>query len=257
MARKRATRDNVVMLENALAANGAAMREGPQRKTWSRHDIKHLTPLTPTQRDMIHEFVNGNNVIAYGSAGTGKSFLSIYLALSEVFRHDSDFNKIIIVRSAVQTREMGHTPGTAEEKAAMYELPYAPIFSELIGRKSTYQDMKSAGVIEFHTTSFVRGVTWDDAIVIVDEVQSMSFHEINTIMTRLGTNSRIILCGDIKQNDLRYRKGDTSGMPKLLSVAKRMKQVSLVQFTKDDIVRSAFVKSWICAIEEDDEDNPS
>lgn len=254
MARKNAakttTRHNVYQLEQALLANGKAWQEGPvKRKSWTRHDIQHIKALTPPQHEMMHDFMEGRNIVASGSAGTGKTFVALYLALNEVLSPDSEADRIIIVRSAVPTREQGFVPGTLEEKAAIYEAPYEPMFADLMGRRNSYQDMKDAHLVEFQTTSFIRGVTWDNAVVIVDECQSMIFHELNTVMTRLGKDSRIILCGDLPQTDLR-KKHEVSGMDTMLKVVGRMGNMSNVVFTQHDIVRGEFVKQWIIACEE-------
>lgn len=254
MSRNRAKvspRHNVFQLERAATANAKAWEEGPtKRKTWSRHDLKHIQALTPTQHDMLHDYMEGNNLVAHGSAGTGKTFVALYLALNDMLSHDSEIDKIIIIRSAVPTRDLGFTPGTLEEKAALYEAPYQDMFTDLLGRSSTYQDMKDARRVEFQTTSYIRGVTWDNAVVIVDECQSMTFHEINTVMTRLGKNSRIIMCGDLPQTDLR-KKHEVTGMDVMLRITARMGHFSNIQFTHHDIVRSDFVKSWIIASEEE------
>ena len=151
--------------EVELLLNHKAIQEGPKRKTWSTHDLKSIKPLTPTQDEMFHAWFQGDHICAHGSAGTGKTFLALYLAFLEILETQNQ-NRIILVRSAVPTREVGHLPGTLEEKTALYELPYHDICWELFGRKTTYQDMKDAGVIEFMTTSFIRGLTWDNAIVI-------------------------------------------------------------------------------------------
>lgn len=250
MAKKRRNGRQAVVetLELALVNNGRAMEENQKRKRWSIHDIKKVKPLTPTQDDMFHAWYNNQHICAHGSPGTGKSFLSLYLAITEVLEKQQQ--RIIIVRSAVPTREVGFFPGTLEEKVSEYELPYHDIMYELIGRKSTYQDMKDAGLIEFKTTSFLRSLTWDNSIIIVDEAQNMSIHEINSIMTRLGENSRIMFLGDIKQTDLDGKKSGVTGMPEALKVIDIMKEFETVQFTKYDIVRSDFVKSWITASEE-------
>lgn len=240
---------NVVNMTEALMMNGRAMQEGPKRKTWTSHDLKNIKPLRPAQEDMVHDFLAGKNILAHGSAGTGKTFLAIYLALTELLHKDGQFDKIIIVRSAVPTRDMGFMPGSLTEKIALYELPYVDIFHDLFGRFSTYEDMKHSGLVEFTTTSYIRGLTWDNAIIIVDEVQNMEFHEINSIMTRVGMGTRIILAGDIPQTDLR-RKGERTGMDRLLDILKKMKDFSSIKFNHDDIVRSDFVKSWIIASEE-------
>lgn len=243
-------RGEVVKLTQALYLNGRAVQEGPKRKSWSRHDLRHIKPLTLAQEDFFRSFMDGQNIVAHGSAGTGKSFVGLYLALNEYFRMESQIEHIIIVRSAVPTRQLGYMPGDLNEKTALYETPYRDIIGDLFGKRSTYDDMKEAGVIQFMTTSFVRGLTWDNAIVLVDEAQDCNAHELNSIMTRLGENSRIIVCGDTKQNDLIHSKHDVSGLDVFMKAATKMSSVSLVQFTHSDIVRSQFVKDWIVAYEQ-------
>jgi phosphate starvation-inducible protein PhoH len=246
----RSKRNNEIeFLKEALWANGHAAEEGPKKKSWSTKDLKNIRPKTVAQEEMFQAWFSGKHLCASGSAGTGKTFLAFYLALNELFTQRT--RRIIIVRSAVATRDLGFLPGTLEEKTAQYELPYHDILWELIGRSSTYQDMKDAGLIEFMTTSFVRGLTWDNAIVIIDEGQNMTFHEINSIMTRIGENTRIILTGDIRQTDLTESKKHlgTEGMSQALRVFENMDSFASVHFTKYDIVRSEFVKSWIVACE--------
>ncbi len=242
--------NTVVELSQALYLNGRAMQDGPKRKTWSRHDLKYIKPLTPAQEAMFQAFFDGDNIFAHGSAGTGKSYVAIFLALTEILSVESEIDRIIIVRSAVPTREVGFLPGTLEEKNMVYEQPYRDIFHELIGKKSTYDDMKDAGKVEFVSTSFIRGVTWDNAIIIFDEAQNANWEEVNTVMTRVGDKSRIILCGDVKQNDLLYKKMDKSGIQTLLEVTARLPSFSNITFTREDIVRSEFVKQFIIACEE-------
>lgn len=247
--RSRSHDNNVYQLQEALVSNGHAYSEGPKRKTWTRHDLKNVRPLTPNQAEMFRAFFDGQHLCVHGTAGTGKSYVALYLALTEVLKQGSDIDKIIIVRSAVPTRELGHLPGTIEEKTAVYEMPYADMFTEFCGRSSTYADMKEAGVVHFMTTSYVRGITWDNAIVVVDEGQNMTGHEINSIMTRLGKNSRILFLGDLPQTDLRNKRNEVTGMDTLIEIASRMNEFSTIQFTHDDIVRSSFVRKWIIASE--------
>lgn len=242
--------NNVVELTQALYLNGKAIQEGPKRKSWSRHDIKHIKPLTPAQEEMFHDFLNGNNVFAHGSAGTGKSFVGLYLALNEMLQFESEVDRVIIVRSTVPARDVGFLPGTLEEKNAVYEQPYKDILTDLFGKGSTYEDMKTADKIEFVTTSFIRGMTWDNAVIVFDEVQNANWEEINTVMTRIGEGSRVILCGDVKQNDLLYKKMDKTGVTDLLKVCAKLPNFTNVTFTRNDIVRSDFVKQFIIACED-------
>jgi len=244
--RRNGRKAEIMDLELALSLNGMAQMEGPKRKTWSMHDLKTITPLTPTQEDFFHAWINGDNVCAHGSAGTGKTFLAFYLALQDVLARRN--NRIIIVRSAVTTREIGHLPGTLEEKLMKFEEPYQDIVWELIGRSSSYQDMKAAGLIEFHSTSFLRGLTWDNAIVILDETENFTFHEIDSVMTRLGNNTRVIVTGDTKQTDLDgSRKLGSEGLSRAKEVFCSMDSFSCIEFTEHDIVRGPLVKSWIIA----------
>lgn len=259
MSRKRAIKanarnNNVYELREALVANGRAWESGTKRKTWTRHDLKTIKPITPPLRDMYEAFFEGANIAAHGSAGTGKTLAAIWLAMNEILNPDTEAERLIIVRSSVPSREIGFLPGTEQEKMAVYERPYQDIMKDLFGRQSTYEDMKEAGVVEFMSSSFIRGVTWDNAIVVVDEGQNMTFEEINTIMTRLGKNSRVIFAGDLPQKDLK-KKGDETGFPKALRVMERTGNFAMVQFTRFDILRSGFVKAWITAVEDDDATN--
>lgn len=176
--------------------------------------------------------------------------VGIWLALNELVRDNAKQNRIIIVRSAVNSRDVGFLPGTLEEKEAAYERPYIDIFGDIVGKSTTYEHMKAAGVVEFTTTSNIRGVSWNDAIVIIDESQNMTLHELNTLMTRIGKNTRIMVLGDCAQNDLTKKKGDESGFPIFLKIIENMKEFEKILFQRHDIVRSGFCKSWICAYEE-------
>lgn len=246
--RRNGTKAELEYLEMALCLNGKAMEDEPKKKHWSIHDIKTIKPLTPAQEDMFHAWFNGNNVCAHGSAGTGKTFLALYLALLEVLNNRQ--KRIILVRSVVPTREIGFMPGDLSEKTANYEDPYHDILWELIGKPSSYKDMKDAGVIEFVTTSFIRGLTWDNAVVIVDESQNLTFHEINSVVTRLGENSRIIFTGDTTQTDLDGKRNGSEGMSYAIRVFDAIDAFACIPFTRHDIVRSEIVKQWIVACED-------
>lgn len=227
--------------------NGVAVKEGPKKKTFSLHDLKDVRPMNETQREFFVSYISGNHVIGNGSAGTGKSFISLYLALSDILDNEKEQEKIIIVRSAVPSREIGHLPGDMKEKMAVYEEPYKDIIANLMRRASAYDDMKDAGKIEFMPTSFVRGLTWDNCVVVIDEAQNMTLQEIHSVITRVGKNTKVVICGDIGQNDLVVRKSDVTGFLEVLKIAERMQEFDVINFTENDIVRSAFVKSWIIA----------
>lgn len=262
MSRKRAVkanRSNVYQFRNTKQVNGTDWdyEEQPQpvrvKKTWTSHDLKVLKPITHPLREMYEAFFEGNHITAHGSAGTGKTMAAIWLAMNEILNPETEADHLIIVRSAVASRDQGFLPGTEEEKMEVFERPYHDIFGELFGRRSTYKDMKEAKLVQFSSTSFIRGLTWDNAIVVVDEGQNLTFEEINTVMTRAGKNTRIIFAGDLPQKDLK-KKGDETGFPKAIRVMERTGNFAMIQFTRHDIVRSAFVKSWITAVEDDDKD---
>lgn len=241
-------RQEVKFLSQSLEINSYAQMEGPKPKTWSIHDLKSISPLTYNQKNMFDLFYDVN-LVCHGSAGTGKSYCALYLAFKDILV-EKLYQKVIIVRSTVPVREQGFLPGTQEEKEAIYEAPYEDILADLFKRNSTYKDMKKAGLIEFKSSSYIRGLTWDDSIVLIDEAQNMTLEELNSIMGRIGQNSKVIVLGDTLQNDLVKRSNDQSGFPTFLKVIQKMDCFEEIKFTKEDIIRSGFVKEWITAFEE-------
>ena len=209
--------------------------------------LKTFDPLTDNQKIFFDAYKRGDYFVAlHGVAGTGKTFCAMYKALEEVLDKANTFTKVIVVRSAVQSREMGHLPGDVSEKMDIYQQPYRQICETLFGRKDAYDRLSEQGHIEFISTSFIRGMSFDDAIIIVDEVQNMNFEEIDTVMTRVGYRSKIIWCGDYRQTDLR-KSSDKSGLLKFFDIAQHMGAFTRVEFTADDIVRSSLVKDYILA----------
>jgi len=209
--------------------------------------MKTFDPLTDNQKKFYDAYKRGDYFIAlHGVAGTGKSFIAVYKALEEVLDKGNTFSKVIIVRSAVQGREIGHLPGDIEGKLEIYRQPYMQICDTLFGRRDAYQRLEEQHAIEFISTSFIRGMTFDDAIIIVDEMQNMTYEEIDTVMTRVGHRSKIIWCGDYRQCDLKKRD-DKSGLLRFFEVAGLMKAFTRIEFTTDDIVRSSLVKDYILA----------
>jgi phosphate starvation-inducible protein PhoH len=211
-------------------------------------NLKTFQPLTENQRLFYEAYKRGDYFVAlHGVAGTGKTFIAVYKALEEVLEKSNPFNKIIIVRSAVQSREMGHLPGDIDEKLDIYQQPYRQICHTLFHRKDAYDRLSEQGHIEFISTSFIRGMSFDDAIIIVDEMQNMTFEEIDTVMTRVGYRSKIIWCGDYRQTDLNKRKTDVTGILKFFDIAHHMAAFTRIEFKVNDIVRSSLVKDYILA----------
>jgi len=201
--------------------------------------IDRVTPKTAAQRKVVEAFDSDKNLILHGCAGTGKTFLALYLAMNSMLNGESP-RPIVILRSVVPTRDIGFLPGSVRDKAAAYEAPYQGIISEICDKP--YEWLKQNGYIQFDTTSFLRGMTFRDNIIIVDECQNLSDHEIHTVMTRIGEGCRVIFCGDFTQKDY-TREG--SGMNNLLKIASEMKSFEIVKFHKEDVVRSGFVRDYI------------
>jgi len=197
-----------------------------------------LSEIEPLTQNQVAAFESDKHLVLHGVAGTGKTFISCYLAFDDMIK--SSYNKLIIIRSAVPTRDIGFLPGNEKEKSAIYEEPYKDICVELFQRGDAYEILKTKSLVNFMTTSFIRGVTLRDAVIIVDECQNMSFHELDSIITRVGEECRIIFCGDFRQADL-----SKNGLKDFIRIVKAMDQFDLIDFEIKDIVRSGFVKDYI------------
>jgi predicted ribonuclease YlaK len=213
--------------------------------------LKTFTALTENQQVLFDMFKRGDYCMGVlGSAGTGKTFCTLYKAIEEVLDKSNPFRQVVIVRSCVPTRDVGFLPGSLEEKQEVYELPYKEAFANLFDRPDAYERLKEQGYARFVSTTAIRGISIDDAIIVVDECASMTFHELCTIITRVGYRSKIVFVGDWRQNDLLTKKNDVSGLPDFLRVLRSMKDYSELEFSRDDIVRSSLVRSFIIALED-------
>jgi phosphate starvation-inducible protein PhoH len=211
-------------------------------------DLITLKPLTENQKKLFEAYDNDDDfIITHGYAGTGKTFLAIYKGLEEVLDPFNKMDKVIIVRSAVSGREIGHLPGDTDEKMDVYAAPYKNICAELFKRKDAWDRLVEQGKIVFESTSFLRGCTFDKSVIVVDELQNLSWQECSTICTRAGNDSRFIFCGDFRQTDLDKKKNDLSGIHKFLKVADKMKGCTKIEYAVEDIVRSQLVKDFIIA----------
>lgn len=207
-------------------------------------DLLEFDPITENQKLAFDLWEEGENLVLAGSAGTGKTFIALYLALEKMLERSTEFDRIIIIRSVVAVREIGYLPGKLEDKISVFESPYRSIVEELFEDKAVYNKLSNNKQVHFETTSFIRGKTFDRSIIIVDEMQNLNFHELDSVMTRVGENSKIIFCGDYLQSDF-DREGDRLGIMKFLQIIERMKDISVIQFGWDDIVRSGTVRDYI------------
>lgn len=209
-------------------------------------ELKSIIPITDNQIKAFNSYEDGNHLFLHGCAGTGKTFVSFYLALRELMSKKTKRNRLVVIRNAQSSKDIGFLPGTEKEKLAVYEAAYKAICSELFNRGDAYDILKTKGIIEFHSTSFLRGTTIDNAIILVDEVQNQRYTEMRTVLTRTGDNSRIILCGDTKQDDLTSERfKETSGLRDMMKVFDNMDSMSTIHFEIEDIVRSGFVKEFL------------
>jgi len=208
--------------------------------------MKVIEPLTNNQKLFFDAYENSNIMLLHGVAGTGKTYIALYHALEEVLDKTNPYRRVIVVRSAVPSRDIGHLPGDEKEKSEVYTEPYVEVCQDLFGRHDAYQRLEEQGVVKFLITSFVRGITLDDSVIIVDECQNMTDMELNSIITRVGDRSKIIFCGDFRQTDL-YKKTDMSGLKKFMAIADMMPSFKTFEFGVEDIVRSAIVKEYIIA----------
>ena len=214
--------------------------------------MRSVEPLTESQKELFRCYQNNQNLVAYGCAGTGKTFITLYNALKDVMDMKSPYEKIYIVRSLVATREIGFLPGDHEDKSSLYQIPYKNMVKYMFELPTEadfemlYGNLKTQGTISFWSTSFIRGTTLDNAIVIVDEFQNLNYHELDSIITRIGENSKIMFCGDATQSDL-TKSAEKNGIADFMKILRIMPSVDIVEFGVDDIVRSGLVKEYILA----------
>ena len=206
--------------------------------------LKNIVPKTINQEKAFDLYNKDYNLLLHGLAGTGKTYISLYLALSDIINGYTDHTNLTLVRSVVPTRDMGFLPGTEKEKSKVYEAPYMNICNDIFGRGDAYDILKGKNIIKFVTTSYIRGITLDDSIVLVDEAQNLNFHELDSIITRLGDNSRIMFCGDFRQSDL-IRDDERKGLLTFMRILATIDEFKTVEFVENDIVRSKLVKEYI------------
>ena len=213
-------------------------------------DLVKIEPVTDNQKVVFESYKKGKNQFLYGCAGTGKTFITLYLAMKEVLRSDTPYDRVVMVRSLIPTREIGFLPGDEEDKAALYQVPYSNMVQYMFKQPNEqafsmlYDKLKTQGSFYFLSTSFLRGLTFDNSIIIVDECQNLNFHELDTIVTRVGQDSKIMFCGDFMQTDL-SKLNERNGLYDFLRILEEMNEFNCTEFNIGDIVRSGFVRNYL------------
>ena len=231
---------------------GLTAKQMKRKKPLNNDYLVDITPITDNQKRLFDSYDEGKHIIAYGAAGTGKTFITLYNALKDVLSEGTPYERIYIVRSLVSTREIGFLPGDHEDKSSYYQIPYKHMVKYMFQMPSDadfemlYGNLRSQETIKFWSTSFLRGTTLDDAIIIVDEFQNLNFHELDSIITRVGENTKIVFCGDASQSDL-TKTNERNGIVDFMKVIRAMPSFEMIEFGIDDIVRSGLVKEYLIA----------
>ena len=229
---------------------GMTEKQMKRRKPINSDFMRDIEPLTDNQRLLFESYDDDKNIVAYGAAGTGKTFITLYNALQDVLDESTPYEKIYIVRSLVATREIGFLPGDHEDKSSLYQIPYKNMVKYMFELPTEadfemlYGNLKTQGTISFWSTSFIRGTTLDRSIIIVDEFQNLNFHELDSIITRVGENSKIMFCGDATQSDL-TKQNEKNGIMDFMRILRVMPSVDIIEFGVEDIVRSGLCKEYL------------
>ena len=236
--------------KNGGSANGMTAKQMKRKKPLNSDILTDIEPLTDNQRIFFEEYAKDKNMFGYGCAGTGKTFIALYLALKDVLNEETPYEKVYIVRSLVSTREIGFLPGDHEDKSSLYQIPYKNMVKYMFEMASDnefdqlYYNLKAQETISFWSTSFIRGTTLDNAIILIDEMQNLNFHELDSIITRVGQDSKIIFCGDVRQSDL-VKTHERNGIIDFMRIIETMEEFATVEFQLEDIVRSGLVRSYL------------
>jgi len=245
MARKRKTNEQPIGV-------GLTAKQMKRKKPINMDFLIDIEPLTDNQKRLFNAYSDNKHLVAYGAAGTGKTFITLYNALQDVLDETTPYEKIYIVRSLVATREIGFLPGDHEDKSSLYQIPYKNMVKYMFQMPSDsefemlYGNLKTQGTISFWSTSFLRGTTLDNCIIIVDEFQNLNFHELDSIITRVGENSKIFFCGDATQSDL-VKTNERNGIVDFMRILNAMPSFDVIEFGIDDIVRSGLCKEYLVA----------
>jgi phosphate starvation-inducible protein PhoH and related proteins len=221
-----------------------SLQKTTQSLTLSIDSMYEYNPITLNQEKAFEAWDEGDHLVLVGSAGTGKTFIAMFMAIESLLEENSDYEKVVIIRSVVPTRDQGFLPGTQKEKEDAFTIPYRSITAEIFGDPAAYNKLVTNKQVSFESTSFIRGATFNNAIVVVDEMQNLNFHELDSVITRCGKNCRIIFAGDYKQSDFK-KEEEREGIIKFLHIIEHLNNFTVVQFGWEDIVRSGLVRDYI------------
>ena len=231
---------------------GLTTKQIKRKKPINTNYLVDIEPITDNQKRLFESYKEGKHIVAYGTAGTGKTFVTLYNALKQVLDETTPYERIYLVRSLVSTREIGFLPGDHEDKADIYQIPYKNMVKYMFEMPSDadfqmlYGNLKAQDTIDFWSTSFIRGTTLDKAIIIVDEFQNLNYHELDSIMTRVGTDTKIMFCGDATQTDL-IKQNERNGIHDFMRILRVMPSLNIIEFGVEDIVRSGLCKEYLLA----------
>ena len=231
---------------------GLTSKQMKRKKPINTDMMRDIEPLTDNQKKLFDSYKDGKNLVAYGAAGTGKTFITLYKALQDVLDPSTPYEKIYIVRSLVATREIGFLPGDHDDKSFLYQIPYKHMVKYMFEMPTDadfemlYGNLKAQNTIDFWSTSFIRGTTLDKAIIIVDEFQNLNYHELDSIMTRVGSYTKIMFCGDATQTDL-IKQNERNGIHDFMRILRVMPSLNIIEFGVEDIVRSGLCKEYLLA----------
>jgi predicted ribonuclease YlaK len=244
MTRKRRSNDNHSI------GSALSLKQTKRKKPIGQELLLDIEPLTENQRKLFESYDAGKHLIAHGVAGSGKTFLCLFKALQDVLSECTPYEKIYIVRSLVPTREIGFLPGSHDDKASLYQIPYKNMVKYMFQMPSDadfemlYGNLKAQETISFWSTSFIRGTTLDNCIIIVDELENLNFHELDSIITRVGENTKILFCGDVSQSDL-IRQNEKNGVVDFMKILRQMPSFDIIEFEVADVIRSGLIKEYI------------
>ena len=221
----------------------------------NKNNLLPIEAIGPAQTEAFAKYKENKNLFLTGSAGTGKTFVLLYLAFADVFDDESPYDKVILIRSLLPSRDAGFHSGSLEEKANYYQAPYRQLVKFLFEMQSKdefaalWDLLIEQESVEFQTTSFLRGQTFDNAIIICDEAQNLNFAELDTVMCRVGQNTKIMFSGDEAQTAF-INNDDKEGMYNFQGILGEMEECEVIKFGIGDILRSGLCRSYLIAKEQ-------